>query len=128
MGDFYKFLWSSQNVWTFMLSVYFIFIHFGKVNSVQEAGAKCFTVHILKFEIKWKNETKNIILVCQFFINKSSIWMLFVLFFMRFARFLILISELQRIWRKLLVLSLQITEELYLINFFDIFQFWKYCC
>ena len=34
-----------------------------KVNSVQEACAKCFAVHILKFEIlkiTWKNESKNI--------------------------------------------------------------------
>ena len=32
-----------------------------KVNSVQEACAKCFAVHILKFEILQKNDTKNII-------------------------------------------------------------------
>ena len=34
-----------------------------KVNSVQEACAKCFAVHISKFEIlqtTWKNKTKNI--------------------------------------------------------------------
>ena len=34
-----------------------------KVNSVQEACAECFAVHILKSEIlqtTWKNETKNI--------------------------------------------------------------------
>ena len=34
-----------------------------KGNSVQEACAKCFAVHILKFEIlqtTWKNKTKNI--------------------------------------------------------------------
>ena len=32
-----------------------------KVNSVQEACAKCFAVHLLKFEILqtiWENETK----------------------------------------------------------------------
>ena len=34
-----------------------------KVNSVEEACAKCFAVHILEFEIlqiTWKNKTKNI--------------------------------------------------------------------
>ena len=34
----------------------------GKVNSVQEACAKCFAVHILKFEIlqtTWKNKIKK---------------------------------------------------------------------
>ena len=34
-----------------------------KVNSVQEACAKCFAAHNLKFEIlqtTWKNKTKNI--------------------------------------------------------------------
>ena len=34
-----------------------------KVNSVQEACAKCFAVHLLKFEIlqtTWRNKTKNI--------------------------------------------------------------------
>ena len=55
-----------------------------KVNSVQEACAKRFAVHILEFEIlqiTWKNKTKNITLSFQFFINKSSILMLFVLCF-----------------------------------------------
>ena len=35
----------------------------GKVNSVQEACAKCFVVHLIKFKIlqtTWKNKTKNI--------------------------------------------------------------------
>ena len=56
-----------------------------KVNSVQEACAKCFVVHILKFEIlqitwkKWNKEHQT--LSFQFFINKSSILMLLVLFF-----------------------------------------------
>ena len=38
-------------------------IAIGKVNSVQEACAKCFAVHLLKFEILQttrKNKTKNI--------------------------------------------------------------------
>ena len=38
-------------------------VDFFKVNSVQEAFAKCFVVHILKFEIlqtTWKNKAKNI--------------------------------------------------------------------
>ena len=80
-----------------------------KVNSVQEACAKCFAVHILKFEIlqitwkKWNKEHQT--LSFQFFINKSSILMFFVLFFMWFARFQILICEPQSIWRKILVLS-----------------------
>ena len=41
---------------------------FSKVNSVQEACAKYFAVHILKFEIlqtTWKNKTKN---------NKKIFW------------------------------------------------------
>ena len=38
-------------------------VSFCKVNLVQEACAKCFAVHILKFEIlqnTWKNKTKSI--------------------------------------------------------------------
>ena len=52
---------------------------------VQEACAQCFAVHILKFEIlqitwkKWNKEHQA--LSFHLFINKSSIWMLFVLFF-----------------------------------------------
>ena len=46
---------------------------------------------------------KKIILSFQFFTNRFSIWCFF--FFMSFARFQILISEPQSIWRKLLVLS-----------------------
>ena len=78
-----------------------------KVNSVQEACAKCFAVHILQFEIlkiawkKWNKEHQT--LSFQFYINKSSILML--LFFMWFARIQILISVLQNIWGKFLVLS-----------------------
>ena len=58
---------------------------FIKVNSVQEACAKCFAVHILKFEIlqitwkKWNKEHQT--LSFQFFTNKFSILMFFVLFF-----------------------------------------------
>ena len=82
-----------------------IFVSF-KVKSVQEACAKCFAVHILKFEIlqitwrKWNKEHQT--LSFQFFINKSSILMLFVLFFMWFARFHILICEPQSIWANFL--------------------------
>ena len=79
-----------------------------KVNSVQEACVKCFVVHILKFEIlqiTWK-KMKQSTLSFHFFINKSSLLMLFILvFFMWFERFQILVCEPQSIWRKLLVLS-----------------------
>ena len=80
-----------------------------KVNSVQETCAKCFAVHIVKFEIleitwkKWNKEHQT--LSFQFFISRFSILMFFVLFFMWFARFQISICEPQSIWRKLLVLS-----------------------
>ena len=43
----------------------------GKVNSVQEAFAKYFAVHLLKFEIlqtTWKNKTKSIKLLDLFFV------------------------------------------------------------
>ena len=56
-----------------------------KVNSVQEACAKCFVVHILKFEIlqitwkKWNKEQQT--LSFQFFTNTFSILMFFVLIF-----------------------------------------------
>jgi hypothetical protein len=56
-----------------------------KVNSVEEACGKCFAVHILKFEIlqitwkKWNKEHQT--LSFQFFIDKSSTFMGFVLFF-----------------------------------------------
>ena len=80
-----------------------------KVNSVQEACAKCFLVHILKFEIlqiTWKKLNKeHQTLSFQFFTNKFSILMFLFCFFMWFARFQILLSEPQSIWRKLLVLS-----------------------
>ena len=81
-----------------------------KVNSVQEACAKCFAVLILKFEIlqiTWKKwNKKHQTLSFAFFTNRFSFLMLvFVLFFMWFVRFQILISEPQIIWQKLLVLS-----------------------
>ena len=62
----------------------FIFL-FDKLNSVQEAFTKCFAVHTLKFEIlqsydkTWNKEYQ--ILSFQFFINQSSILMLFDLIF-----------------------------------------------
>ena len=61
---------------------YLVFINF---NSVQEAYAKCFAVHILEFEIfqiswnKWNKKHQT--LSFQLFINKSSISIIFVLFF-----------------------------------------------
>ena len=58
----------------------------GKINSVQEACAKCFAVHMLKFEIFlqvtwkiWNKEHRTLIFL--FFIYTSSILMHFVLFF-----------------------------------------------
>ena len=55
-----------------------------KVNSVQEDCAKCFANHILRSEIlqiTWKNETKHQTLSFQFFTNRFSILMFFILFF-----------------------------------------------
>ena len=56
-----------------------------KVNSVQEAFAKCFAVHILKFEIlqiTWKGWNKEYQTPSfQFFTNRLSILMFLVLFF-----------------------------------------------
>ena len=58
---------------------------FFKVNSVQEARAKCFWVHIKIWNLanhrkkKWNEELQT--LNFQFFINKSSILICFVLFF-----------------------------------------------
>ena len=78
-----------------------------KVNSVQEACAKCFAVHMLKFEIlqiKWKKRNKeHQTFSFQFCTNRISILMFSVLFF--HVVFKILISEPQSIWHKLLVLS-----------------------
>ena len=80
---------------------------FVEVNSVQEAWAKCFAVHILKFEIMqitWKNETKNIRLLVFSFssINLALLCFVFSCFVLRFQ---ILICEPRGIWRKLLLLS-----------------------
>ena len=55
-----------------------------KVNSVQEACAKFFAAHILKFDIlpiTNENETKNIRPLVLVFTNTFSILMFFVLFF-----------------------------------------------
>ena len=49
--------------WVYEISIFFLKVTRLKVNSVQEACAKCFAVHLLKFEIlqtTWKNKTKNI--------------------------------------------------------------------
>ena len=68
---------------TFMKTNFYYDTH--KINSVQEACAKCFVVHILKFEIlqitwkKWNKECQT--LSFQFFTNIFCILMLFVLFF-----------------------------------------------
>ena len=76
-----------------------------KVNSVQEACAKCFVIHLLKFEIlknTWKNKTKNIY---WWKTEKSGSDVLCFIFVMWFAIFQILICEPQSIMRKLLILS-----------------------
>ena len=77
-----------------------------KVNSVKEAGAKCFAVHTLKFEIlhtTWKNKAKQHENDEKL---KSKGLMYFVsFFFMWFGRYQILTHEPQSIWRKLLPLS-----------------------
>ena len=91
----------AKNVWKFFMLLQFhkLFICyrviqgkmtryqplFVKVNSVQEACAKFFAVHLLKFEIlqiTWKKwNKKHQTLSFQLFINRSSILMFFVLFF-----------------------------------------------
>ena len=53
-NGFWNSFWKSNIPWILVTT---------KVNSVQEACAKCFAVHILKFEIlqtTWKDKTKNI--------------------------------------------------------------------
>ena len=65
----------SKLLWTlFIFKVAQIF----KVNSVQEAFAKCFAVHLLEFEIlqtTWKNKTKNIKILNIFVKNcKLKVW------------------------------------------------------
>ena len=52
---------------------------------------------------KWNKEHQA--LSFQFFINKSTILMFFVLFFRIVCKISILTCEPQRIWRKLLVMS-----------------------
>ena len=84
--------------------VYFTF--YFKVNSIQEACAKCFAVQILEFEILQITWKKDIwLLVFSLSSINPAIWWFFSFFFQWFARFQISISELQSIWRKLLVLS-----------------------
>ena len=71
--------------WITQFCISFVFLVYVKVNSVQEACDKCFAVHILKFEIlqitwkKWNKEHQT--LSFQFFTNRFSISMFFVLFF-----------------------------------------------
>ena len=100
---------------------------FVKVNSVQEACAKYFVVHMLKFEIlqtTWKNKTKSIKMLDLLMKNwKLRVWCFLFHFFMRFAWFQILICEPQSIWRKLLALSwLYFVNGLGYSNFH--FKFW----
>ena len=79
-----------------------------KVNSVQEAFAKSFAVHISKFEnlqITWKR-TKNMrLLVFSFSPMDLVFWCFIFCLFKWLAQFQILIGEPQSIWQKLLVLS-----------------------
>ena len=93
----------SPSIWT-KLSTWTNNCYIGKVNSVQEACAKCFAVHILKSEVL--QMTKNIRLLVFSFspIDLAFLYFLFC-FFPWFARFQILLCEPQSIWRKLLVLS-----------------------
>ena len=97
--NYAKWVQFHSEVWSFHI----------KVNSVQEACAKCFAVHILRFEIlqtTWKNKTKNIKLLDLLTKNwKLRVWSSLFYFFLWFARFQILICEPQSIWRKSPVLS-----------------------
>ena len=55
-----------------------------KVSSVQEACAKCFAVHLLKFEIlqiTWKNKTKNIRLLVFSFSSINLVFWCFCFVF-----------------------------------------------
>ena len=78
-----------------------------KVNSVQEACAKCFAIHIpikvwnLAYDMKKLN--KKHIVFCFSSIS-LAFWCFLFCYFMWFGRFQILISEPQSILRKLLVL------------------------
>ena len=73
----------------------------GKVKSVQEACAKCFAVHILKFEIfqiAWKKLNKeHQILVFSFSSIELAFWCALFCFYMWFERFWISICEPQSI-------------------------------
>ena len=76
-----------------------------KGNSVQEAFTKCFAFHKLQF-CKQHEKTEQKAKKKGRFVDenwKLSVWCF--IFFMWFARFQILICELQITWRKLLVLS-----------------------
>ena len=80
-----------------------------KVNSAQEACAKCFVVHVSKFEIPqitWKNRKNHIKTLDLFMKNwKLWVWCSLLHFFVWFVRFQILICEPQSICLMLLVLS-----------------------
>ena len=81
-----------------------------KVNSEKEYCAKCFEVHILKFEIlqtTWKKKphTPKCYAISIDENWKLRVWYSLFHFFMWFARFQILVFEPKSIWRKLLVLS-----------------------
>ena len=79
-----------------------------KVSSVREPCAKCFVVHVLKFEIwqiTWRKWNYIRLLVFSFSSKNLAFWCFWFCFFMWFANFQILICEPQSIWRKLLVQS-----------------------
>ena len=81
-----------------------------KVNSVQEPCAKCFAVHILKFEIysyHMKKKQKN---------WKLQVWCSLFHFFHVICKISNLICEPKSIWHKLLVLSWLYTQSLLLRN------------
>ena len=79
------FAWFFYIFFLFLNTMISCSVYYCKVDSVQEACAKCFAVHILKFEIwqitwkKWNTEYQT--LLFQFFTNRFSILLLFVLFF-----------------------------------------------
>ena len=82
-----------------------------KVNSVQEAFAKGFTVHLLKFEVcianhkkKWNKEQR--LLVFSLSSINLTCWCFLFCFFMWFKRVQIYICEPQSIWRTMYGVSL----------------------
>ena len=84
--NFYKY--QTDQISLVSLSVVAVFhqkiILWSKVNSVQEACAKCFAVHLLKFEIlqtTWKNKTKIIKMLKN---RKQKVWSSDVLYFIYF--------------------------------------------